>query len=121
VQTTYITGERTEVHETASARNMSTKSSQGLDESDVKLDQSLTTQRKEFEDCTPCRLMGSAAFTGLGVYTYWSGRHQLNERKAEIERQFARGTTRFGLAARRANLVAISATLVAVGAYRLIN
>lgn len=100
---------------------MSTKSPQSLDDSSVKLNESLTTQRKEFEDCTPCRLMGSAAFTGLGVYTYWSGRHQLNERKAEISRQVANGTTKFGLAARRANLVVISATLVAVGAYRLVN
>lgn len=65
--------------------------------------------------------MGSAAFTGLGVYTYWSGRHQLNERKAEISRQVANGTTKFGLAARRANLVVISATLVAIGAYRLVD
>jgi hypothetical protein len=65
--------------------------------------------------------MGSAAFTGLGVYTYYSGRKQLNERKAEIERQVARGMTRFGLGARRASTVAISAVLVAVGAYRLVN
>lgn len=101
---------------------MSSKSqSQTLDESPVKLNDSLSTQRNEYDDCMPCRLMGSAAFTGLGVYTYYSGRKQLNERKAEIERQVARGMTRFGLGARRASTVAISAVLVAVGAYRLVN
>ena len=92
-----------------------------LDETSVKLNDSLSAQRNEYDDCMPCRLMGSAAFTGLGFYTYYSGRKQLKERKVEIERQLAKGTTRFGLGARRASTVAISALLVAVGAYRLVN
>lgn len=101
---------------------MSSKSQpQTLDENPVKLNESLTTQRDEYDDCTPCRLMGSAAFVGLGIYTYASGRTQLNARKAEIERQVARGATKFGLGARRAGIVVMSAALVGVGAFRLVN
>ena len=61
--------------------------------------------------------LGSAAFTGLGVYTYYSGRKQLLERRQEI----MRSGSRFGIAARKASLVGMSALLVGIGAYRLVN
>ena len=81
-----------------------------------KLDDVLTQQRDHY-DCLPCRLMGSAAFTGLGAYTWYSGRKQLQERELEI----LRSGSRFGLQARRASVLGMSAMLVAVGAYRLVN
>ena len=104
----------------------------------VKLDKVLENQQKEYEDCLPCRIMGalpsnippvscipnasfshagSSAFVGLGFYTYYSGRKQLLERRQEI----IRSSSRFGIAARKASLVGMSALLVSIGAYRMIN
>lgn len=83
----------------------------------AKLDDVLAKQKDEYEDCMPCRLIGSAAFTGLGIYTYNSGRKQLNERELEI----LRSGSRFGIGARRFGLVGLSAALVGVGVYRLVN
>lgn len=77
----------------------------------------LDDQHKEYEDCLPCRIMGSTALTGLGAYTYYSGRKQLQERRAEI----MRSGSRFGIAARKASLVGMSALLVGMGAFRMVN
>lgn len=82
----------------------------------IKLDDVLSQQEKEYEDCTPCRLMGSAAFTGLGIYTYASGRKQLHEREVEI----LRSGSRFGMQARKASVLGMSAVLVGMGVYRLV-
>ncbi|KAK5108314.1 hypothetical protein LTR62_008410 [Meristemomyces frigidus] len=60
----------------------------------------LKRQADEF-DCTPCRLMGSAVFTGMGIYSYASGMRQLRERNNEI----LRSSSRFGLGARKELLV----------------
>ncbi|KAK5131680.1 hypothetical protein LTR08_000734 [Meristemomyces frigidus] len=76
----------------------------------------LAQQDKDF-DCTPCRLMGSAAFTGLGIYSYASGMSQLKKRELEI----LTSGTRFGLGARRASIYVMSASLVGLGVYRLTN
>ncbi|KAF2485326.1 hypothetical protein BDY17DRAFT_293373 [Neohortaea acidophila] len=103
------------------------------------IDDVLSQQRAEYEDCTPCRLLGmppalapqpippnltlplqsagSAAFTGLGIYTYHSGRQQLIAREKEI----LRSGTKYGLAARRMSLLGLSAMLVGAGVYRLVN
>jgi hypothetical protein len=59
--------------------------------------------------------MGSAVFTGLGFYTYYSGRKQLMER----EREILRSGSRLGIGARKAMLLAMSTGLVGVGAWRL--
>ena len=83
----------------------------------AKLDDVLAKQKDDYEDCTPCRIMGSAAFTGMGVYTFYSGRKQLHERELEI----LRSGSRFGLGARKAGLVGLSTALVGVGVYRLFN
>ncbi|WPH01787.1 Hypothetical protein R9X50_00464000 [Acrodontium crateriforme] len=77
----------------------------------------ILAEQREFEDCTPCKLMGSAAFTGLGVYTYASGMSQLRQR----EREIAKSGSRFGLGARRMGIFGLSGSLVALGAYRLLN
>ena len=64
-----------------------------------------------------CGLLGSAAFTGLGVYSYASGMSQLRQRELEI----LKSGTRYGLGARRASIYVLSASLVGIGAYRLVN
>jgi hypothetical protein len=61
--------------------------------------------------------MGSAAFTGLGFYTYYSGRKNLHLRQEEI----LRSGTRLGIGARKAMLLVMSAGLVGVGAWRLVE
>ncbi|GAB1737460.1 hypothetical protein D0862_13420 [Hortaea werneckii] len=76
----------------------------------------LAAQEKDF-DCLPCRLMGSAAFTGLGIYTYASGMKQLRER----EREIMRNSNRLTLGARKGMIYAMSAGLVGLGVYRLRN
>ena len=85
----------------------------------IHLNESLSHQHRDsqYEDCTPCRLMGSAAFTGLGIYTYYSGRRQLREREVEI----LRSGSRFGIGARKMGVFGMSAVLVGMGVYRLVN
>lgn len=80
------------------------------------LDKVVSQQQADY-DCTPCRIMGSAAFTGLGIYTHWSGRKQLHEREMEI----LRSGSRFGLGARKFGLLVLSGGLVGAGVYRLYN
>ncbi|GAB7358790.1 hypothetical protein MBLNU230_g4015t1 [Neophaeotheca triangularis] len=78
-----------------------------------------TALRADYDDCMPCRLMGSAAFTGLGIYSYASGTRQLKER--ETQERILKSGSRFGLGVRRAGVFALSAVLVGMGAYRLRN
>ncbi|OQN96701.1 hypothetical protein B0A48_17125 [Cryoendolithus antarcticus] len=77
------------------------------------LPSTLSTQRKDY-DCTSCRLMGSAAFTSLGVYSHWSGMAQLRAREAEI----LRSGSRFGMGIRRMGIWGLSGSLVGMGVYR---
>lgn len=108
-----------------------------------KLQDTLAKQQAEYDDCTPCRLMGmdllprfphllhptsdknghagSAAFTGLGIYTYGSGMSQLRKREVEIANQVAKTGSRFGLGARKVSILGLSAGLVGAGVYRLVN
>ncbi|KAK4552542.1 hypothetical protein LTR86_010186 [Recurvomyces mirabilis] len=76
----------------------------------------LKRQNDEF-DCTPCRLLGSAVFTGMGIYSYASGMRQLRQQESEI----MRSSSRFGLGARKGAIYALSASLVGLGVYRLVN
>ena len=106
------------------------------------LQSTLASQKQEYDDCTPCRLMGtplrfpspnlhrnpfltlctgSAAFTGLGIYTYHSGMSQLRERELEIANQVLKTGSRFGLGARKAAIFGLSFGLVGTGVYRLVN
>lgn len=71
----------------------------------------------EYDDCLPCRLMGSAAFTGLGIYSYASGMSQLKKQEETI----LRSGSRFGMAPRKAGIFGVSAVLVGMGVYRLRN
>ncbi|KIW07612.1 uncharacterized protein PV09_01562 [Verruconis gallopava] len=74
------------------------------------------TQR-QFEDCTPCRLIGSGAFAGLGVYTWISGHAQLRQQKAEILKKG--GAMSFQL--RRAGISGTAVGLIGLGLYRLLG
>ncbi|KXS93321.1 hypothetical protein AC579_6113 [Pseudocercospora musae] len=66
--------------------------------SDTSMSSALASQRNASGyDCTPCRLMGSATFVGLGAYTYYSGMKQL--RQADIQQQILKSGSRFGLGA----------------------
>lgn len=61
--------------------------------------------------------LGSAAFLGLGAYSYFSGLHHLERNKAAI----LKSGSRFGLQSRRTGLTGIAMALVGMGFYRLVN
>ncbi|KAF2274955.1 uncharacterized protein EI97DRAFT_434523 [Westerdykella ornata] len=76
--------------------------------------EALKEDKAQFDDCTPCRVVGSAAFIGLGIYTYVSGHSQLKAQESVIK---ASGS-RFGMAPRRVGLTGMAAGLVGLGVYR---
>lgn len=57
---------------------------------------------------------GSAAFIGLGAYTYMSGHSQLKAQEAVI----LRSKSIFGMRSRKAGLTGMAIGLMGVGAYR---
>jgi hypothetical protein len=61
--------------------------------------------------------VGSATFTGLGIYSYASGMSQLREREMEILKSGSRVT----MQARRFGIFGLSSVLVGLGVYRLVN
>ena len=61
--------------------------------------------------------VGSATFTGLGIYSYASGMSQLREREMEIMKSGSRVT----MQARRLGIFGLSSVLVGLGVYRLVN
>ncbi|CAK4032557.1 Hypothetical predicted protein [Lecanosticta acicola] len=81
---------------------------------DTKIEDVLAQQQKDY-DCLPCRLMGSAAFAGLGIYSYGSGMSQLRKRELEI----LQSGSRIGMGPRKAGIYVISGILVGLGVYRL--
>ncbi|EME82742.1 uncharacterized protein MYCFIDRAFT_135768 [Pseudocercospora fijiensis CIRAD86] len=88
--------------------------------SDTSISSALASQRNASGyDCTPCRLMGSATFVGLGAYTYYSGMKQL--RQAEVQQQILKSGSKFGLGARKASILGLSMGCAALGMYRLVN
>ncbi len=84
---------------------------------DTPLPSSLSHQSAQYQDCASCRVMGSAVFTGLGFYTLYSGRKQLREREVEI----LRSGSRFGVMGRRMMVYVMSAGLVGLGAWRMVE
>ncbi|KAI9806760.1 MAG: hypothetical protein M1825_006217 [Sarcosagium campestre] len=69
------------------------------------------------EDCWPCRITGSAALIGLGVYSFFSSRHQLNLQRAKI----IKSGSRFGMQTRQTGVTGMAAVLVGMGVWRLVN
>lgn len=61
--------------------------------------------------------LGASAFTGLGVYSYFSGKHQLRLQQAAI----LKSKSRFGIQSRQAGITTIAAAFVGMGLWRLIN
>jgi hypothetical protein len=105
-----------------------------------RLKETLAQDRKEYDDCTPCRVIGgleksvsllsefsgskltctatgATAFIGLGGYTYFSGHNQLRQRQAQI----LKSGSRLGLKARGVGITIMSIGLGAIGLYRLVN
>jgi hypothetical protein len=57
---------------------------------------------------------GSAAFIGMGAYSYISGHSQLKAQEAAI----LASKTRFGMPVRRVAITGMSAGLIGLGVYR---
>ncbi|OAK99277.1 hypothetical protein IQ06DRAFT_294670 [Phaeosphaeriaceae sp. SRC1lsM3a] len=68
----------------------------------------------QFEDCTPCRVIGSATFLGLGTFTYISGHSQLKANEATIRAS----KSMFGMRSRRAAITSTASVMVGLGVYR---
>ncbi|KAJ4374552.1 hypothetical protein N0V86_007421 [Didymella sp. IMI 355093] len=76
--------------------------------------EALKQDRAQFDDCTPCRVVGSATFVGLGAFTYVSGHSQLKAQEAVIRQS----KSMFGMGTRRAAITTTSAVFVGLGVYR---
>jgi len=89
----------------------------------------------KYEDCTACRVTGkfseavpqslfpltehsgSAAFIGLGVYSYYTGMSNLRKQ----ERAIMQSATKYKMGSRQLGIISISATLVGLGVWRAFN
>lgn len=69
------------------------------------------------DTCLSCKITGATAFTGLGAYSYFSGKKQLNLREAAIKKS----GSRFGMQSRQAGITGIALTFVGMGIWRLIH
>lgn len=61
--------------------------------------------------------LGASAFIGLGGYSYFSGKFQLQQQEAKI----LKSGTRFGMRSRHAGITGISLALLGMGLWRLVN
>ena len=68
-----------------------------------------------FQFSFPC--LGSAAFIGLGVYSYHTGMQNLRKQ----EKAIMQGPSRYKMASRQLGILTISATLVGMGLWRALN
>ncbi|KAL4896824.1 hypothetical protein BDV59DRAFT_114919 [Aspergillus ambiguus] len=75
----------------------------------------------QYDDCLACRVTavhaGSAAFIGLGVYSYYTGMSNLRKQ----EKTVMQSATKYKMGSRRLGIATISATLVGMGIYRALN
>ncbi|KAF2875600.1 hypothetical protein BDV95DRAFT_603016 [Massariosphaeria phaeospora] len=76
--------------------------------------EALKHDRAQYDDCTPCRAVGTVVFMGLGAYTYTSGHSQLKAQELAIRKS----KSMFGMASRRAGITGMSAFMVGLGVYR---
>ncbi|EYE91116.1 uncharacterized protein EURHEDRAFT_424202, partial [Aspergillus ruber CBS 135680] len=70
-----------------------------------------------FDDCLSCRVTGSAAFVGLGIYSYYTGMKNLRQQ----EKTIMQSATKYKMGSRQLGIATISATLVGMGIWRAIN
>jgi hypothetical protein len=94
----------------------------------------------KYDDCLSCRItgtslsfvsllscvegglltrqhIGSAAFIGLGVYSYYTGMNNLRKQEQTI----MRSATKYKMGSRKLGIATISATLVGMGIWRALN
>ncbi|KAJ5482853.1 hypothetical protein N7539_006299 [Penicillium diatomitis] len=71
----------------------------------------------QWDDCMSCRVTGSAAFVGLGVYSYYTGMNNLRKQ----EKAIMQGATKYKMGSRRLGIASISASLVGLGIWRAFN
>ncbi|KKK14152.1 hypothetical protein P175DRAFT_0504129 [Aspergillus ochraceoroseus IBT 24754] len=71
----------------------------------------------QYDDCLSCRVTGSAAFIGLGVYSYYTGMNNLRNQEQTI----MQSATKYKMGSRRLGIATISATLVGMGIWRAFN
>ncbi|KAJ5606360.1 hypothetical protein N7510_009141 [Penicillium lagena] len=71
----------------------------------------------KYDDCMSCRVTGSAAFIGLGVYSYYTGMQNLRKQ----EKAIMAGPSKYRMGSRQLGIATISATLVGMGLYRAFN
>ncbi|CEO59968.1 hypothetical protein PMG11_04615 [Penicillium brasilianum] len=71
----------------------------------------------KWDDCMSCRVTGSAAFVGLGVYSYYTGMKNLRKQETAI----MQGPTKYKMGSRRLGIATISASLIGLGVWRAFN
>ncbi|EEA24036.1 hypothetical protein TMatcc_007112 [Talaromyces marneffei ATCC 18224] len=71
----------------------------------------------QYEDCLACRITGSAAFMGLGVYSYYTGMRNLKQQ----EKAIMRSASKYKMGSRQLGIATLSASLIGVGLYRAFN
>ncbi|KAF1999728.1 hypothetical protein P154DRAFT_436347 [Amniculicola lignicola CBS 123094] len=76
--------------------------------------EALKEDRAQYDDCTPCRVIGTGAFIGLGAYTYISGHAQLRKQEALIRKS----GSAFGMRSRGAALTGTAVICCGLGVYR---
>ncbi|PYI30713.1 hypothetical protein BP00DRAFT_426274 [Aspergillus indologenus CBS 114.80] len=97
---------------------MSSSSSNEIERWDVQpKDAKRMLAEESYDDCLSCRITGSAAFIGLGVYSYWTGMSNLRKQ----EKTIMQSATKYKMGSRRLGIATISATLVGMGVWRAFN
>ncbi|KAJ5454543.1 uncharacterized protein N7458_005499 [Penicillium daleae] len=71
----------------------------------------------KWDDCMSCRVTGSAAFIGLGVYSYYTGMNNLRKQ----EKAIMQASTKYKMGSRRLGIATISASLIGLGVWRAFN
>ncbi|KAJ5086814.1 hypothetical protein NUU61_008121 [Penicillium alfredii] len=84
---------------------------------DVQPDAKQALAEDKYDDCMSCRITGSAAFIGLGVYSYYSGMSNLRKQQTAI----MRSPSKYKMGSRQLGIVSISATFVGMGLWRAFN
>ncbi|KLJ13816.1 hypothetical protein EMPG_11270 [Blastomyces silverae] len=74
-------------------------------------------QEKYQDDCLACKVTGSLAFIGLGVYSYISGMNNLTKQ----EKVILKSKSPYRMGSRRLGIATISATLVGMGIWRALH
>ncbi|KAJ5892442.1 hypothetical protein N7504_009133 [Penicillium tannophilum] len=71
----------------------------------------------KYDDCLSCRVTGSAAFVGLGIYSYYTGMSNLRKQ----EKMIMQGPSKYKMGSRQLGIASISATLIGMGIWRALN